>query len=338
MDFKEAYIDKIVCHHFSFDRKKSLVNNHEIDMGQLQQESLKDFFIKPFVREKNEYFFTHNIDLKYNVVYNTVVDIYHGGDFVENSISLFKHLDGVSTAPTIKDGDIFIVKISDIIVGDMYCDGVGIFKIETKKEFIETSVDSQGNIKISVKSGYTPQKIDKACIVVFTDDMPIGLIIDKSKDSKFWRQDFLGMTLKATPYSLSKMLTNIMENFVKEKLSKDSKVSKSDQVEIVNRYADVVSKSDTVNIKDLESKVFQSKEVFELFEDYRKKYEERESVKLTDEFTVDKKTSNVSRKIRKIKLDETVELYLMKTGTFIERGYDIARGQNFYKLYFDKEK
>lgn len=27
----------------------------------------------------------------------------------------------------------------------------------------------------------------------------------------------------------------------------------------------------------------------------------------------------------------------MKTGTFIERGYDDDRGQNFYKLYFDKE-
>lgn len=338
MDFKEAYIDKIICHHFSFDRKKCLANHQEMDMSQLEQDFLKDFFIKPFAKEKSEYSFVHPIDLKYNVVYNTVVEIYHGGDFVEKSISLFKHLDSVSTAPTIKDGDIFITKISDIIVGDTYCDGVGIFKIETKKEFIETYIDSKGNINISVKSGYTPQKIDKACIIVFTDNMPIGLIIDKGKDSKFWRQEFLGMASKATPYSQSKTLTNIMECFVKEKLSKDCKFSKSEQIEIVNKYADVVSKSNTVSIKDLESEVFQNKEMFDMFEDYRKIYEERESVMLADKITVDKKALSVNKKIRKIKLDDTVELYLMKTGTFIERGFDDIKGQRFYKLYFDKEK
>ena len=120
MDFKEAYIDKMICHHFSFDRQNRVVNRHEIDMSKLDQDSLKEFFVKPFSKEKNEYTFIHTIDLKYNVVYNTVIDVYYGGDFVENSISLFKHLDNVSTAPTIKDGDIFIIKVADIKVGDTY--------------------------------------------------------------------------------------------------------------------------------------------------------------------------------------------------------------------------
>lgn len=338
MDFKEAYIDKMICHHFSFDRQNCVVNRQEMNMSKLEQDSLKDFFIKPFTKEKNEYTFVHTIDLKFNVVYNTIVDIYHGVDFVESSISLFKHLDSVSTAPTIKDGDIFIIKVADIIVGDTYCDAVGVFKIETKKEFIETYIDSQGNLNISVKTGYTPQKIDKACMVVFTDNMPIGLIIDKSKDSKFWRQDFLGMVTRTTPYSQSKTLMNLMEGFVKDKLTKNSKVSKSEQIDIVNKYADVVSKSDTVNITNLESEVFQSQEILDMFEEYRKIYEEREGIKFTEKIAIDKKALNVSKKIRKIKLDDTVELYLMKTGTFIERGYDDDRGQNFYKLYFDKEK
>jgi len=88
----------------------------------------------------------------------------------------------------------------------------------------------------------------------------------------------------------------------------------------------------------LESEVFHNQEIFDMFEEYRKIYEEREGFKLTDKFAIDKNALNVSKKIRKIKLDDTVELYLMKTGTFIERGYDDDRGQNFYKLYFDKEK
>ena len=338
MDFKEAYIDKMICHRFSLDKKKCLINHKGMNMEKLDQTFLKDFFVKPFKREKIQYSFVHSVDLKYNIVYNTVVDIFQGGDFVENSISIFKYLDSVSTLPTIKDGDIFIVKIEDILDGDAYCEAVGIFKIETKNEFIETIVDSSGSMNVSVKTGYTSQKIDKACLIVFTEDMPVGFIIDKSKDSKFWRQDFLGMTTKATPYSQSKALLGLMENFVKDKLTKENKVSKSEQVEMVNNYTELVSKSESLNIKDLQAQVFHDQEILNMFEDYRKVYEERENINLGAHFEIDKSALNVPRKLRKIKLDDTVELCFMKTGNLIERGFDENKGRSYYKIYFLKEK
>lgn len=40
MDFKEAYIDKMICHHFSFDRQNSVVNHQEMNMSKLEQDSL----------------------------------------------------------------------------------------------------------------------------------------------------------------------------------------------------------------------------------------------------------------------------------------------------------
>lgn len=328
----------MICHRFSLDKQKCLINHKEMDMEKLNHIFLKDFFVKPFNREKVQYSFVHSIDLKYNIVYNTVIDIFKGGDFIENSISIFKYLDSVSTLPTIKDGDIFIVKIEDVLDDDTYCEAVGIFKIETKNEFIETTVDSSGNMNISVKTGYTSQKIDKACLIVFTEDMPVGFIIDKSKDSKFWRQDFLGMEIKATPYSLSKNLVGLMENFVKDKLAKNSAISKSEQVKIVNNYTELISKSESLSIEVLQAKVFQDKSVLNMFEEYRKIYEERENVNLEACLEVDKTALNIPRKLRKIKLDDTVELYLMKTGDFIERGFDENIGRNYYKIYFSKEK
>lgn len=338
MDFKEAYIDKMICHRFSLDKNKCLINHRDMDMEKLDQIFLKNFFIKPFNREKIQYSFVHSIDLRYNIVYNTVIDIFNGGDFIENSISIFKYLDSVSTLPTIKDGDIFIVKIEDVLVGKTYCEAVGVFKIETKNEFIETTVDSSGNMNVSVKTGYTSQKMDKACLIVLTEDMPVGFIIDKSKDSKFWRQDFLGMETKVTPYSQSKALVDLMENFVKDKLIKESTISKSAQVELVNNYTELVSKSESLDIKDLQAKVFQDKKVLSMFEEYRKIYEERENVNLETRLDVDKTALNIPRKLRKIKLDDTVELCLMKTGNFIERGFDENKGRSYYKIYFSKEK
>lgn len=338
MNFKEAYIDKVICHRFSLDKQKCLINHKDMDMEKLDQSFLKDFFVKPFNREKVQYSFAHSIDLKYNIVYNTVIDIFYGGDFIENSISIFKYLDSVSTLPTIKDGDIFIIKIEDVLDDDTYCEAIGIFKIETKNEFIETTVDSSGNMNVSVKTGYTSQKIDKACLIVFTEDMPVGFIIDKSKDSNFWRQDFLGMEAKATPYSQSKALVGLMENFVKDKLAKYSTISKSAQVELVNNYTELVSESESLDIKDLQAKVFQDKKVLSMFEEYRKIYEERENFNLEARLEVDKTALNIPRKLRKIKLDDTVELCLMKTGDFIERGFDENKSRKYYKIYFSKEK
>lgn len=338
MNFKEAYIDKMICHRFSLDKQKCLINHKDIDMGRFDQTFLKEFFIKPFNREKVQYSFAHSIDLKYNIVYNTVIDIFQGGNFVENSIAIFKYLDSVSTLPNIKGGDIFIVKIEDVLDGDTYCEAIGIFKIETKNEFIETTVDPSGNMNVSVKTGYTSQKIDKACLIVFTEDMPIGFIIDKAKESKFWRQDFLGMKAMTTPYNQSNALIDLMENFIKDKLTKDTKVSKSEQVEIVNNYTELVSSSESLNIKDLQDQVFHDQEILNMFEDYRKLYEERENINLDAHLEIDKSALKVPRMLRKIKLDDTVELYLMKTGNFIERGFDKNKDRSYYKIYFSKEK
>ena len=44
MDFKEAYIDKMICHRFSLDKQKCLINHKGMNMEKLDQTFLKDFF------------------------------------------------------------------------------------------------------------------------------------------------------------------------------------------------------------------------------------------------------------------------------------------------------
>lgn len=96
--------------------------------------------------------------------------------------------------------------------------------------------------------------------------------------------------------------------------------------------------SENLNIEELETKVFRDKKILDMFEDYRKIYEEREIFYVEANIEIDKSALNVPRKLRKIRLDDTVELCLMKTGNFIERGYDKNRGRSYYKIYFTKEK
>lgn len=240
MELKEAFIDEIICHHFSMDPSKSLINNRMMDMAELDNILLKDFFVKPFVNIKTEFGFSHPVNLAYNIVYQTVLKIIQGNNFVECSQDIFRHLQSVSTLPTIKDGDVFIAKVSDIMEGDTYYEGLGIFKIERKSEFIETFIDKKGNLQFSIKNGFSNNRIDKACLIVLTEEMPKCLIIDTSKDTKFWRQDFLGLIPIPNAFSQSKAVIQVFQSFVDEELKNDATLTKTEQIAMMNRWVEMV--------------------------------------------------------------------------------------------------
>lgn len=338
MELKEAYIDKIICHHFSMDPSRCLVNNGIMDLSMLDTDVLKDFFIKPFVSMKTEFCFSHPVDLSYNVVYQTVLKIVQNHDFIKCSHDIFRQLQASSTLPTIKDGDVFVAKISDIILGDAYYDGLGIFKIERKSEFIETYLDEDGNLKFAIKNGFASNKLDKACLIVFEDTMPKCFIIDTSNDTKFWRQDFLGLIPKPNAYSQSKAAIQVFQSFVKDELNGRMEMPKDEQVGLINNWTEQVKNSDSVEIDSLAKEILADDGLSEAFSDYCKAFEKKEGMSLAGNIRIDKKAVTVPKKVRTIKLDDTVEIIFIKTGNYIERGFDENRSMNYYKLYFSKEK
>ena len=338
MNIKDAFIDKVICHHFSSDATKCIINNAEMNLQNENQEILKEFFLKPFVNKKNEYVFSHHINIKYNVAYQTILNMFQGAEFAQSSVSLYKHLQAMSISPTIKDGDVFIVKIEDILINNTYYEGIGIIKIEKKNEFIETIVNSQGNLQISIKKGFSANKIDKACLVIFTEHTPKVLIVDNSKDTKFWKDDFLGVVPCNNSYNNSHNVIEVFTDFVVNKLGKENQLSKSEQVHIINKCSEILSNAEDVNLAEISKLVFQDKEYEKLFWAYKEEYEAQTGNSIANEFEIDKKAINIRKAARCIKLDDTAELHLYKTGSFIERGFDEYKNMYYYKLFFITEK
>lgn len=338
MEINEAYIDKIICHHFSLDPTRSLLNSKELCTASLDIQTIKSFFINPFGRQKAEYRFVHPVNISYNVVYETTLQMFQNKDFVECSQDIYRHLCAVSTNPTIKDGDIFIAKIEDIKIDNSYYQGIGIFKIESKSSFIETYVDDSGNMAFEVKSGFTSNKIDKACLIVFTENSPTCYLIDNSKDTKFWKDSFLGLAPKSNSYVQSKAAMAVLQGFIKTELSTARDVQKDSQVQLINKCSELIKSSTELSIERIAKEVFEDQEIIDSFTEYRKVYEEREQLTLEGTFVVDKKAVTTSKTFKRIKLDDTSEIYLLKTGAFIERGYDEEKGMKYYKLYFNEEK
>lgn len=338
MEINEAYIDKIICHHFSLDPTRKLLNSKELGTGNVDIHIINSFFINPFGRQKAEYRFSHPVNISYNVVYETSIKILQNKDFVECSQDLFKHLCAVSTSPTIKDGDIFIAKIEDIKIENSYYQGVGIFKIETKSNFIETYVDKSGNMAFDVKSGFASNKIDKACLIVFTEKAPTCYLIDNSKDTKFWKDSFLGLAPKANSFTQSKAAITLLQDFINSELPVKQDLPKENQVQLINKCSELIKSSSEISLDKVAKELFEDQEILDTFSEYIRVYEECEQINLQNPFVVDKRAVTTSKTVRRIKLDDTSEIYLLKSGTFIERGYDKEKGMRYYKLYFNEEK
>ena len=339
MDLKEAYIDRIICHHFSIDAAKCLINNSPMSIEAVDVATLNDFFINPFKNVKAEYAFSHPVDLGFNVVYQTVIRLLGNADFVDCSHDIFRHLQSALNNPQIKEGDVFVAHLSDILIDNTFYDGLGIYKIDQKSEFIETYIDENGDIQFAVKTGFLSNKIDKACLIVMAETMPICYAIDKSKETKSWQQDFLGLIPRPNAYTQSKAAVAAFESFVKEELPRKVQLTKDEQISLINKMSGLMRNAESINLPEAVKEVCGGDEnIVTIFRDYCRVYEEKEKVDLSGAFKIDNKAVTTHKRLRTIRLDDSAEICLLKTGPFLERGFDEKRGMSYYKLFFSQEK
>lgn len=334
INIKEAYVNKAICHRYSKDSTKQLISHQVLNLNELDQRSLVISFLKPFSSQKREYIFSNNIDLKYNIIYQICLDFIKNIDFVKSSVNIYKHLVNVSKQPKIKDGDVLILEFDDILVDNMYCKALGIYKIESLKTFYEAEV-SEGNIHLSMKKGFGNSRLDKAALVVFGNKTPIVYLIDSEKDSDYWQHDFLSVVSRVNDYSNTENLSNICLQYIQQSMSNETK-SKSDEVDLINRCKEYLSNHKEINVKEFSESIFGKES--DKFLEYGEELLKQRDKTLSESFAIEKSGIKRGKSFRTIKLDDTVELAILKTGNFIERGYDEKRNEFYYKLYFKEEK
>ena len=134
-DFTEAKIAAMAIHRVgSTVRENELVLANELvhisDSDLL--ELLKNFFVSPF-KQPEFYSFSHNADVEENLVYNFSSNLFSSQEnLLEQSRNIANHLYRCSTHPNIKDGELYVILMSDCVIEGELVDAVGIFKSETK--------------------------------------------------------------------------------------------------------------------------------------------------------------------------------------------------------------
>jgi len=340
IEFTEASINKLALHRISLEEENSFVSDEIIEIvNEEEEETLKRIFLKSFQSNSITYEFKHEIDIELNTLLKLAKNIYNGDSFLRKSKSIYQHLKAVSKHPNIKDGDLFIVKFDEVKINNKFYEALGIYKIENKESFIETSTNRKGEIGINYRKGIGSKRLDKACLIIFTEDPFTVLIIDNnSSETDYWQNEFLKVELRNDNVNNTNQFLSLAKSYVTQQLPTEFEVSRAEQIDLLNRSVEYFKTHDNFEKKEFEKEVLQDVGIIKSFRNFDSTYKEENAIEIADDFSISpqavKKQARVFKSV--LKLDKNFHIYIHGDRELIEQGVE-KDGRKYYKIYFETE-
>ncbi len=308
---------------------------------------LKEYFFKPFrEKEENYYKFYNDVDLEFNEIYNAVTEIFVDSSKThEVSKKITSHLFEQSNHPHIKNGEVYVVYFSDMVIDNQKLDAVGIFKSELKHDFLQFKEKEQ-NLEILIRQGININKLDKGCIV-FNTQKEEGykvLSVDSNRyDAKYWLENFLGLIPLTDENFYTKNYLKFCQNFAKDVVLPAE--DKQQEVLFMNRAVNHFAKNDNFEETSFLNEVMENPELIPEFKHYKVEKGPKYSIEDVSNFDIaNKAVSDARKKIKNvINLDTNIQIKLDfinpdSAQKFVEKGWDEERQMYYYLVYFNKEQ
>jgi hypothetical protein len=339
IEFNDTSIDKLIFHRISMESDKSIISNNLFETSNPEEEEiLKGIFLKAFASSAVTYQFHHEVDISLNTLLKISKSIHDGENFVKKSINIHQHLKSVSKHPNIKDGDLFVVKFDEIKFNNRFYEALGIYKIENKESFIETSASNKGEMGLKFKKGIS-KKLDKACLILFTESTYTIFIIDNnSKDTDYWQNEFIKVISKKDNINSTSQFLSLTKSFVTDQYPAEFESNKTDQIELLNRSVSYFKEHENFNKREFEREVLQDKGIIKSFRNFDSDYRDRNQIEMADEFEISPYAVKKQAKLFKsvLKLDKNFDIYIHGNRELIEQGVE-KDGRKYYKIYFKEE-
>lgn len=308
---------------------------------------LKEYFFKPFREKEENYFrFSHEVDLAFNEVYKVVTEIFKDPSQTHTaSKKITTHLFEQSNHPHIKNGEVYVVYFSDMVIDQQKTDAVGIFKSEVKHDFLQFK-EKGDNLEIIIRQGINVNKLDKGCIVFHTDQ-EAGykiLSVDSNRyDTKYWLESFLGVTPLTDTNFYTKNYLKFCQNFAKDVVLPAE--DKQQEVLFMNRAVNHFAKNDAFEETNFLNEVLENPELIPEFKHYKVEKGPKYSIEDVSNFDIaNKAVSDIRKKIKNvIQLDTNIQIKMdfinpESAEKFVEKGWDEERQMYYYLVYFNKEQ
>ena len=336
IEYKGADVQELFFQAISEERRdddKFLSRN---EFSASEEQTLKNIFLKPFSAAITTYQFSHDVDIELNVLFNLSRTIFQSEAIGDTHQGITTHLRNSSQHPNIKDGDLFIFRFQNVLYQNEYYDALGIYKIEQKDTFIETTY--LGLPTLEFKEGIGERKLDKACLILFDEEPYTVLSIDNgSREAEYWNA-FAGIDYKKDHVNDTNHFLQMTKTYITDQLPEEFEVSKTDQIDLLNKSINYFKNNDEFQQSEFEVEVFGEATAIESFRYFDKQYQEEMDLDHSDHFKIAANSVKKQARIFKsvLKLDKNFHVYIHGNRDLIERGVD-SDGRKYYKIYYDKE-
>ena len=343
---ENVQLKKVIIHKIgnpSRGEELGLSENELVLDDELIRSLLTKYFLAAFNPDE-QYEFTHISDIGLNEVYNYVTGIFNDAtEFIPLSKLLAEFLYNKSTHVKVKEGELYVTLFEKIPFGERLVDAVGIFKSETRETFLKV-FRHDNSWDLSSEEGVSIHKLDKGCIIFKTDkDTGYKLCVidttNKQNDAQYWISGFLQIKPVGDSYHNTDKYLSLCKNFITNEYADKFEVTKSDQIELLNRSMDYFKTKEQFNLREFAEEVIHHDEVKDSFMQYKKNFESSRSFEMEDEFDIHlsavKKQAKVFKSV--LKLDRNFHIYIHGRRDLIEKGIDENTGKKFYKIYYEEE-
>lgn len=346
MLFTEAELTRLAVHYTGNKQNGGplLLSQQEQDLDADSRVRLSEVLLGRFKDCHERYSFHHTSSLDYHEVYNFVKAVFEDAAvFQEQSKRMASHLYEVALHPKIKPGELYVGHFANILADDLPLEAIGLFKAETKSLFADID-PSADQLHFQLKEGSEIAKIDKGCLILHhQQDKGYELLIfdsnGKGEEAQYWKDKFLGVLIRQNEFLHTQDFLTITKNYVTQKMPDDFEVSRTEQIDLLNRSMDYFKTHDQFNKTEFETEVLHHEDLIQSFRQYDEQYRASNPMAPSDEFYISpqavKKQARVFKSV--IKLDKNFHIYVHGNRELIEKGYDEVVGKHYYKIYFDEE-
>lgn len=331
---------------------------------------LKEFFFKPFREKEESYFhFAHEVDLEYNELYNLCKQAFDlkkipdssiewkpspGRKFTFHEISkqITAHLFEQSNHPHIKNGEVYVTYLTNVIIDNRVVDAIGIFKSEILSDFLdikEVSTSGVHQLGIELKNGIALDKLDKGCIIFnYREEEGYKILsVDSNKyDARYWLEHFLSVDSFHDEVFQTKQYLKLCNDFSKKVVqpAEDAMEKVAFGTASLNYFAKNDEFEEEKFIKEVVAKM-ENDDMVENFKQFRLDNDSKYSLEDVTSFPISNIAVNEMRSKFKnlIKLDTGVEIKLNfinpeTMDQIVEKGWDEERQMYYYLIYYNKEE
>lgn len=347
MIFTDANLERIGVHYTGNKHNGGslLLSKQEQRPNEELRSRLGGALLQRFTNCHERYSFRHTSSLEFNELYSYARTLFADrANFYEQSVNIARHLFESSLHPKIKPGELYVTLFNTILDDEDSLEAIGLFKAETKSLFADL-IPGDEDLDLQLKEGVELARMDKGCLILNRgEEKGFELLIydsnGKGDEAQYWKDKFLGVLIQQNEFLRTQEFLTLTKNFVTQQMPDQFEVSKTEQIDILNRSMDYFKTHGNFDRQEFESEVLHHDDLIQSFRNFDEQHRRDNDLEAVGEFGISPQAVKRQARVFKsvIKLDKNFHIYVHGNRELIEKGYDEALQKHYYKIYFDQEE